>query len=235
MRYLKRSNLYRIGSVCLMFRLKEKWPRRSAAILTALLLILFLAQNAVSQQFFDVKSVIQDVQKRFRLNSADLQHISPLIQKDNADLLVIYERFGGTEPDYSPILWEKVVDQRRDFESRIGSRLTGRQASAVRVARRSLETRILGRVVEDYVDFLVVYLELEALEVEAVEHLFQKERRSKHQLVLKYLDRPEVLSGELRAVSARTDFWLGKILSPEQKRLYDSLSAPDDTMVAMLR
>ena len=234
MRYLKRSEFYRIGSVCLTFRFNERWLRRAPAMVATLLLLLFLTQNAASQQFFDVKSVIQDVQKRFRLNSSDLQHISPLIQKDNADLLVIYERFGGTEPDYSPILWEKVVDQRRDFEKRIGSRLTGRQASAVRVARRSLETKILGRIVEDYVDFLVVYLELEALEVEAVEHLFQKERRSKHQLVLKYLDQPEMLNKELSSVSSRTDFWLGKILSPDQKRLYDSLSDPGDTMVAML-
>lgn len=235
MKNLKRTQLYRVGSVRLMFSLMARTFGCAPGVLAAMLLLLFLSQNATSQQFFDVKSVIQDVQKRFRLSPVDLQHISPLIQKDNSDLLVIYERFGGSEPEYSPALWEKIVDQRRDFDARIASRLTGKQASAVRAARRSLETRILGRIVDDYVDFLVVYLELEALEVEAVEHLFQKERGTKHQLVLKYLDRPEVLSRELSALSDRTEFWLGKILTPEQKRLYDALSEPDNTMVAALR
>ena len=110
--------------------------------------------------------------------------------------------------------------------------MTGRQASALRVARRALETRILGRIVEDYVDFLVVYLELEALEIEAVEHLLQKEKRTKHQLVLKYLNRPEVLEKELEGVTARTEYWLSRILSPEQMRLYQALSDPGESVVA---
>ena len=193
------------------------------AVPVALVLLLFIAQDAHPQQFFDVKSVIQDVQKRFSLNSTDVQHIGPVIQKDNADLLVIYERFGGSEPEYSPALWNRVIDQRMDFENRTAAKLTNRQASAVRVARGSLETRILTRIVEDYVDFLVVYLELEALEREAVEHLLQKERRTKHELVMKYMREPVRLEKELDAVSYRTEYWLDKILSVEQLRLYRSL------------
>ena len=193
------------------------------AVPLALVLLLFIAQDAHPQQFFDVKSVIQDVQKRFSLNSTDVQHIGPVIQKDNADLLVIYERFGGSEPEYSPALWNRVIDQRMDFENRTAAKLTNRQASAVRVARGSLETRILTRIVEDYVDFLVVYLELEALEREAVEHLLQKERRTKHELVMKYMREPVRLEKELETVSYRTEYWLDKILSVEQLRLYHSL------------
>jgi hypothetical protein len=188
--------------------------------------------HAGAQQFFDVKSVIQDVQKRFRLSSSDLQHISPLIQKDNSDLLVVYERFGGTEPEYSDALWRRVIEQRRSFEDRTDVRLTKRQSSALRVARRSLETRILTRIVEDYVDFLVVYLELEALEMEAIEHLLQKERRMKHQLVLEHLQNPKELDKELDGLSARTEYWLSKILSVEQMRLYRELSEPDPTVTA---
>ena len=193
------------------------------AVPLALVLLLFIAQDAHPQQFFDVKSVIQDVQKRFSLNSTDVQHIGPVIQKDNADLLVIYGRCGGSEPEYSPALWNRVIDQRMDFENRTAAKLTNRQASAVRVARGSLETRILTRIVEDYVDFLVVYLELEALEREAVEHLLQKERRTKHELVMKYMREPVRLEKELETVSYRTEYWLDKILSVEQLRLYHSL------------
>ena len=193
---------------------------------------LTLCDDAVAQQpgFFDVKSVIQDVQKRFRLSQADLQFIGPLIQRDNSDLLVIYERHGGSEPDYSPVMWNKIVDQRIAFEARARTKMTSRQASALRVARRSLETRILTRIVEDYVDYLVVYLELEALEIEAIEHLFQKDRRAKQVLVLKYLDEPEVLEKELDAATARTEFWLGKILSVDQMRLYRALYEPGNSI-----
>lgn len=182
--------------------------------------------------FFDVKSVIQDVQRRFRLSQTDLQFISPLIQKDNSDLLVIYDRFGGSDPNYSPAVWSRVIDQRLDFEIRARTKMTGKQASALRVARRALETRILTRIVEDHVDYLVIYLELEALEIEAVEHLFHKERRAKHDLVMKYLNRPEVLEKELDAVTRRTEFWLERILSVEQMRLYRALYAPGDTVTA---
>lgn len=209
-----------------------KVMRSFLAVPLAIGFLISLAQDAHPQQFFDVKSVIQDVQKRFSLNSTDLQHIGPLIQKDNADLLVVYERFGGSDPEYSAALWRRVVDQRMDFENRTAAKLTNRQASAVRVARRSLETRILTRIVEDYVDFLVVYLELEALEREAIEHLLQKERTTKHALVMKYMQEPVRLEKELEVVSDRTEYWLGKILSQEQRRLYDSLYEAGPTITA---
>jgi len=206
---------------------------KNGSVLVAVFVSCFVfCDTAVAQQpgFFDVKSVIQDVQKRFRLSQADLQFISPLIQRDNSDLLVIYERHGGSEPDYSSVMWRKIIDQRVDFDARISPKMTGRQASALRVARRALETRILTRIVEDYVDYLVVYLELEALEIEAIEHLFQKERRSKQLLVLKYSDRPEVLEKELDAATARTEFWLERILSVDQMRLYRSLDEPGNSV-----
>lgn len=207
--------------------------RRLPTIVAVLVLGFVLAGDAVAQQpgFFDVKSVIQDVQKRYRLSQADLQFIAPLIQQDNADLLVIYERCGGSEPDYSPVLWDMIIEQRTAFEARANTKLSSRQASALRQARRSLETRILTRIVDDYVDFLVVYLELEALEVEAIEHLFQKERRAKQLLVLKYLDKPDVLAKELDAVTDRTEYWLARILSADQLRQYQSLSEPAPTFV----
>ena len=208
----------------------NKVVRPLLAVPVAIGFLLFFAQDARPQQFFDVKSVIQDVQKRFSLNSTDLRHIGPLIQQDNADLLVLYARFGGTEPEYSPALWRRVIDQRLDFENRTAAKLTNRQASAVRAARGSLETRILTRIVEDYVDFLVVYLELEALEREAIEHLLQKERITKHELVMKYMREPVRLEKELETVTDRTDYWLAKILSAEQLRLYRSLYEPGPTI-----
>lgn len=236
-----RHKFYRVRSTFALDRLVETarvgiaWMIRRLPTFGAVLVFGFaLAGDSRAQQsgFFDVKSVIQDVQKRFRLSQADLQFISPLIQKDNSDLLVIYERYGGSEPEYNPLMWSKVIDQRVEFEARARTKMTGRQASALRLARRALETRILTRIVEDYVDFLVVYLELEALEVEAVEHLFQKERRTKHQLVMKYLDRPDVLDKELEAVTSRTEFWLERILSVEQMKLYRSMFEPGDAITA---
>ena len=226
---------YRVRSTAASRQLNRTARRRVIPVIVAVFVFCILFSSEVRAQqpgFFDVKSVIQDVQKRFHLSPADLQFISPLIQRDNSDLLVIYERYGGSEPEYSSVMWRKVVDQRVEFEARARAKMTGRQASALRVARRSLETRILTRIVEDYVDYLVVYLELEALEIEAVEHLFQKERLAKQQLVMKYLDRPEVLEKELEAATDRTEFWLEKILSVEQMRLYRSMYQPGEGITA---
>ncbi|HKP69041.1 MAG TPA: hypothetical protein VJV05_07140 [Pyrinomonadaceae bacterium] len=226
---------YRVRSTAACFEVIKTARLRTIAVVGAVFVTcLLFCDDAHAQQpgFFDVKSVIQDVQKRFRLSPADIQFISPLIQQDNSDLLVIYERFGGTEPDYSPVMWRSVIDQRVEFETRARTKMTGKQASALRVARRSLETRILGRIVQDYVDYLVVYLELEALEIEAIEHLFQKERRAKHELVLKYLDRPETLAKELDTLTQRTEFWLEKILTAEQMKLYRSMYEPGQSITA---
>ena len=241
MQYVGLHTLYRVRSTSAYLQLIgtaracSDFVLRSLPILVAVFVSCHVFDSETRAQqpgFFDVKSVIQDVQRRFRLSQADLQFISPLIQQDNSDLLVIYERFGGSEPDYSPVMWRQVIDQRVEFETRLRTKMTGKQASALRVARRSLETRILGRIVDDYVDYLVVYLELEALEIEAIEHLFQKERRAKHELVMKYLDRPETLDKELDAVTLRTEYWLGKILTAEQMKLYRSMDVAGDTITA---
>jgi hypothetical protein len=185
-------------------------------------------------EFFDVKPVIRDVQKRFRLTAKDVSYVSPLIRQDNSDLLMIYNRFGGPAADYSTSLWREIADQRSTFETRMGSHLTRRQETAVRSARGALERRVIGRVRNDYLDFVIAELELDDIEIEAVNHIFQKDSDTKLALVSRYHRQPEVLEKELERSTIEMESWMLKVLSPEQMRLYRSLSPPSELLIAVL-
>jgi hypothetical protein len=84
------------------------------------------------------------------------------------NVVSIYVRFGGAEPEYSPMLWREIVERRLDFETRVKNKLTKRQKAALRTARTELEQRILSYLVEDYISFLARFFELNSLEFEEI-------------------------------------------------------------------
>jgi hypothetical protein len=131
-------------------------------------------------------------------------------------------------------LWRDIADQRVAFEARIATKLTQRQAIAVRSARASLERRVIGRVLDDFTEGLIGELELDDLQTEAVTHIFRKDSDSKLDLIVRYNRRPEILDRELDRTTRETENLLSKILSPEQMRLYRSLSLPAERLLARL-
>ena len=205
----------------------------SVAAGVAAILLLAAPANVSAQDgdFFNVSTIMRDVKSQYKLNRTDLRRIAPLVENENFDVLMIYVRFGGNEPDYSRAVWHDVVSRRTDFEARLDGKLTARQRSALRSARTALERRVLEFLIDDYLFFVSDILELDGLELEAVEHLFNKEIRKKHTLILKNLRWPALLQLELEKAGTETDTWLTRILTPEQIRIYRSVAVPRDNLV----
>ena len=199
----------------------------------ALMLLLGTPQVVHPQKgdFFSVSSIMRDVKIHYKLDRRDVRRLGPLIENENCDVLMIYVRFGGSEPEYSRAIWRDLVARRIDFEARLDVRLTARQRSALRSARAALERRALEFLLDDYIFFVSDILELDGLELEAIEHLFSKEIMRKHLLVLKYLRQPILLQSEMEKVTLETDTWLVKILTPEQLRVYRNIASREDNLI----
>ena len=220
-----------------LIRKLPAWKRciQRTSILIALTLVVPAISHAQKGDFFNVSSIMREVKNQFKLNRTDLRRLGPLVENENFDVLMIYVRFGGNEPEYSRAIWNDVTTRRSDFERRLERSLTVRQRSALRTARTALERRVLEFLIDDYVFFVSDILELDGLELEAIEHLFDKEIRQKHKLVLKNLKEPTRLQFELEKVSLETETWIAKILTPEQLRIYRTLALTEDSLVGKVR
>ena len=209
--------------------------RISKTICIAVLLLLFPSRGyAQIGGLFDISPVIELVKYRFKLNKKETATIGPLIREENLDVVSIYARFGGEEPDYSPLLWHRIMIRRHDFEDRIRSKPNNRQKSALRAARTELEDRVLNLVVDDFVFSLGPYLDLSGLEIEAVQNILNAECKRKHRLIVRDIFRPQILERELEIINAETKRKLKRILSPEQFRAYMALMGPEDLIVETL-
>jgi hypothetical protein len=192
-----------------------------------LLSVLLLQTNFYGQnnEFFEIKSIIRDVKLRFELSPADLHRLGPLIQKENQEVLVIYSRFDGNEEGYPVDLWREVIRRRNDFESRINTGFKPREQAALRTARTALERRVLSYLVDDYINFLADVLELDNLQLEAVGKYLTRESSRKHLMIVKALSRPALLQAQLDIVAKETDRVMEIVLTHEQYRIYQTLSA----------
>ena len=187
--------------------------------------------HAQKGDFFSVSSIMRDVKSQFKLNRGDVLRLGPMIENENFDVLMIYVRFGGDEPEYSRAIWRDVISRRTEFEGRLDPKLTNTQRSALRSARTALERRVLEFLIQDYLFFVSNVLQLDGLELEAIEHLFNKEIERKHKLVFNNLKRNSFLQAELEKANLETESWLARILTPEQLRIYRSISLQEDNLI----
>jgi hypothetical protein len=206
-------------------------PRSSFLIRASfLILILFLLPRESYPQrneVFGVTNLINDVKKRFKLSALDVKSIKPLINEENKNVLQIYVRFSGDEPEYSRRVWREMIERRRDFEAGIRPDLTKRQRAALRAARTGMERRILNYLVDDYVSFLARFLDLNEWEFEDVQDLFESESKRTYQVMTDYLSDPGLLQMEIERITEETDSRMQKILTGEKWRDYRTLGQPD--------
>lgn len=198
----------------------------SPIFVIALLVLLFLQISAYGQnsEFFEVKSIIRDVKLRFELSPADIKRLDPLIKQENQEVLAIYSRFDGNEEGYPVDLWREMILSRRDFESRITSGFKPRERAALRTARTALERRVLSYLVDDFINFLADILELDNLQLEAVGKFMTRECGRKHLLIARSLSKPTLLDIQLSNLANETDTAMKIVLTPEQYRIYRTVS-----------
>jgi len=193
-----------------------------------ILLPILLPQDASAQvrDVFEVSGIVRDVKRRFVLDRGDLKALEPLIDRERRNMAKFLARFESDVPGYSDKLWIDLIVQRQDFEIALLPQLTTRQVSALRVARSSLERRVLDHLVEKYLSFLGGYLALEDMEFDQVEELFEAECKKKHALIDRYSQNPEILRLEIDKINRATRVQIKKIVDTEQWRAFLLLDDP---------
>ena len=188
-------------------------------------LILFLPQEALSQRndILEVKVLKNEIRSRFSLSENDLVRIEPLIDQEGRKLIKTYVRFSGDEPEYSSRVWDQVIEDRTGFELSLAPTLSRRQKEAVRSARYRMEKKVLGSLIDDYMNLLVQVLELSDFQSSEMSELFASDCTKKTQLISLRLGDVPRLQKELDFVSEVTEITLKRIMTVDQWRMYGKL------------
>src|SRR5436190_8458535 len=125
-------------------------------------LLIFLPQPVFSQRtdILEVKVLKNEIRNRYSLSERELLKIEPLIDQEGRKLIKMYVRFSGDEAEYSSRVWDQVIEDRSSFEQSLAPTLSKRQKEAVRSARSRMEKKVLGYLVDDYLNLLVQLLDL---------------------------------------------------------------------------
>src|SRR5687767_11080623 len=70
-------------------------------------LLLFGANSANSQgpDILGVRELMPRLKKTYKLTSADVASLAPLIRQGNVEMLILYLRFSKDPPEYSDRVW----------------------------------------------------------------------------------------------------------------------------------
>ncbi len=196
-------------------------------------LILFLPQAASSQRtdILEVKALKSEIRSIYSLSERDLVRIEPLIDQEGRKLVKMYVRFSGDEAEYSPRVWDQVIEDRSTFELSLTTTLSRRQKVALRSARSRMEKKILGYLVDDYLNVLGELLELSDFQSREITELYESDTTKKTQLITLRLGDVPRLQKELEYVTQTTELALKKILTTDQWRMFCQLKE-NSTLVA---
>lgn len=188
-------------------------------------LVLFLPAAAFSQRndILEVKALKSEIRSLFSLSDRDLVRIEPLIDQEGRKLIKMYVRFTGEEAEYSSRVWDQVIEDRSTFEMSLATTLSRRQKVAVRSARVRMEKKVLGYLVDDYLNLLAQVLDLSDFQSNEVAELYESDWTKKTQLIALRLGDVPRLQKELEYVSETTELSLKRILTSEQWRMFCQL------------
>ena len=182
-------------------------------------LLLLLGTNTASSQGHDllgVRGLIPRLKKTYKLTSADVASLTPLVSQENVEMLTLYLRFSRDPPEYSERVWIQIIELRHRFEKPSANGVSNRRRSALLAASRMLERRMLSILVEDYVEFLAELLELEDWQFDEVSNAFDWDRKQKQAAVNRNIADLPALYRELAGLSIQTESNLRQILTSEQ-------------------
>ena len=188
-------------------------------------MVLFLPQHASSQRndILEVKALKSEIRTRYSLSESDLVRIEPLIDQEGRKLIKMYIRFSGDEPEYSSRVWDQVIEDRITFDSSLATTLSKRQREAVRSARYRMEKKVLGYLVDDYMNLLVQLLDLNDFQSSEISTLLDSDCTKKMQSIALRLGDVPNLQKELEYLSETTERNFKRIMTPEQWRMYGKL------------
>ena len=184
----------------------------------SVLLLLFGTSTASSQghDLLGVRGLMPRLKKTYKLTSADVASLTPLVRQENVEMLTLYLRFSKDPPEYSERVWIQIIELRLRSEKQSATDLSRRRRSALLTASRMLERRMLTILVEDYVEFLAEYLELEDWQFDEVSNAYDWDRKQKLAVMNKHTGDLSALHRELAAITAHTEWNIRQVLTSEQ-------------------
>ena len=185
-------------------------------LLVALLLLGANSANSQGPDILGVRGLMPRLKKTYKLTTADVASLAPLIRQENVEMLILYLRFSKDPPEYSDRVWMQIIELRGRSDTNWATGLTGRHRSALVAASRVLERRMLTILVEDYVDFMAENLDLDDWQFDEVTKAFVWDRKQRQAAVNKNIANLPVLHREFAAIAAQTEWSLGRIMTPEQ-------------------
>jgi hypothetical protein len=188
-------------------------------------LVLFLTQDALSQRsdILEVKALKSEIRSLFSLSDNDLVRIEPLIDQEGRKLVKMYVRFSGEKAEYSSRVWDQVIEDRSTFDLSLANSLSRRQKVAVKSARARMEKKVLGYLVDDYLNLLAQLLELSEFQSNEIANLYESDTTKKSQLIALRIGDVPRLQKELEYVSETTELSLKRILTADQWRMFSQL------------
>ena len=188
-------------------------------------LLLCMPHSTFSQRndLLEVKALKSEIRSLFSLNDNDLVRIGPLIDQEGRKLVKMYVRFSGEDPEYSSRVWDQVIEDRSTFEQSLVNTLSRRQKVALKSARARMEKKVLGYLVDDYLNLLVQILDLSDFQSTEIADLFDSDFTKKTQLIALRLGDVPRLQKELEYVSDTTEQSLKRILTADQWRMFCQL------------
>jgi hypothetical protein len=190
------------------------------AALFCLMLLLPMCALAQRTDILEVKALKTEIRTRFSLSERDLVRIEPWIDQEGKKLIRMYVRFSGEEAEYSPRVWDQVIEDRSSFESSLLPSFSKRQKEAVRSARSRMEKKVLRYLVDDYLNMLAQVLDLSDFQSSETADLLEADSSKKTQLIALRLNDVPRLQKELEYVTETTELSLKKILTADQWRLF---------------
>jgi hypothetical protein len=201
---------------------------RSATVGCCMLLCFVLSGTAAGQAdaLFETASIERRLTKQFKLTRNEIKLLHPMIERENADLILIYGQYSEMgSADYMS-LWNAVRAKRENFETDRLSGLLPRQKQVLRTARLEFESRIADQWLDDYLQTLTDFLELEMVQVSFIERVFENEQKERLKILAREAGQTVRLADLWQKLSDDREKQMERILSDSQLREYRSLTAP---------
>lgn len=175
---------------------------------------------------FETASVERHIAKQLKLTRKDLRSLRPIIERENDDLLSLY---GYHAEEYSSdylSLWNAMRTRRLELENRPAAGLSPRQKRALSLARFEIVSRILEQWMDDYLQTISDLLELDWVQLNYVEKIFDAEHNKRLEVLRNEADQSVRLDVLWQKLTDDRETKLEQVLDESQLHYYHQMTSP---------
>lgn len=197
-----------------------------AAVMLCSLLCAWLPSPVLGQYeaLFDTASVERRLTTRLSLKPSDVNLLRPIMQRENDNLVSLYFHVSDVNSTDFLGLWDAVRARNAIADKSWPANLRPRQKQALSCARTEFETRILEKWLDDYLQTLGEWLELDWIQMKYVEKLFKSEHVARLEIFEKEKRLSIRLDYQWQELSVRREVKMEQILDKLQLREYHQMT-----------